>query len=162
MTLGNFICGAVVPVGFGLLFLAGGISKSLRKSSVLHAVSNYRLLPPLAARAVAHLLAPVEAISGALLLLSLLFPVYQLAWTLATGLLFVFTIAVASALMRGLSIPCGCGILLAGHTITWATLARNLVMLAVLALDFWMRREHDSAVGLGFTLGQWYLTGAPV
>ena len=147
MLAARFIIATLVPLGFGFLFLAAGISKFLRASSIVHTVSNFRLLPPLGARVVAGLLAPLESAAGILLLLSLWFPIYRFASALTAGLLLVFSLAVASALLRGLKFPCGCGLLLNGHVISWLTLGRNLLMLAVLALDFLMRRGGIFALG---------------
>jgi len=129
-----FLSGAV-PLLFGFLFLAAGVSKSLRTSSVVHTISNYQILPPQSVRAVAYILAPVESAAGILFLLSFWLSTYRIAWTLAVGLLLIFTFAVTSALARGLKIPCGCGFLLNGHVINWRTLGRNLLLLAVLVLD---------------------------
>ena len=57
----RFVIRAVVPLIFGFVFLAAGISKFLRISSVAHVVSNYRLLPHSAARVTACLLATLES-----------------------------------------------------------------------------------------------------
>jgi hypothetical protein len=124
-----------IRFGFGALFFAAGISKSLRARSVQHIVAHYRLVPrplvPVAARA----LGPVEAVAGALLLASLFLPIYAEAWVLTAGLLLIFSFAILSALVRGIEIPCGCGLVLNGHVITPATLTRNVLLLWLLALD---------------------------
>lgn len=145
----RFVIRAVVPWIFGFIFLAAGISKFLRTSSVVHAVSSYRLLPHSAERTAACALATLELSAGVLLLLSLWLPLYRFAWSLTIGLLFIFSLAIASALVRGLKIPCGCGLLLNGHVISWMTLGRNLLMLAVLVLDFFMRQSGMLALGTG-------------
>ena len=103
-------------------------------------VANYRLVPRSLLPIVRRMLAPAEVAAGVLLLVSLWLPVYSVAWTLAFGLLLVFSVGVASALARGLEIPCGCGLLLNGHVITRATLVRNLALLALLALDLLVQR----------------------
>jgi hypothetical protein len=124
-----------IRFGFGTLFFAAGISKSLRAGSVQHIVAHYRLVPrplvPVAARA----LASIEAVAGALLLASLFLPIYAEAWALTAGLLLIFSVAILSALVRGIEVPCGCGLVLNGHVITPATLTRNLLLLGLLALD---------------------------
>jgi len=145
----RFVIRAVVPLIFGFIFLAAGISKFLRISSVAHVVSNYRLLPYSAARVTACLLATLESSAGILLLLSPWLPLYWFAWNLTTSLLLIFSVAIASALLRGLKIPCGCGPLLNGHVISWMTLGRNLLMLAVLVLDFFIRQSGMLAFGSG-------------
>jgi uncharacterized membrane protein YphA (DoxX/SURF4 family) len=131
----------VVRVGFGFLFLACGWSKFLRAQSVGRMVENYRLVSPRMLPFVKRMLAPVEVLAGALMLISLWLPVYDLAWTLAVALLLAFSIAVGSALVRGLKIPCGCGLLLNGHVITRAALGRNLALLSLLLLDVLTQRS---------------------
>ena len=131
---------AVVRLGLGLLFLISGGSKFLRARSVERMVANYRLVPRSLLPIVKLMLAPAEVAAGVLLLLSLWLPVYAIAWVLAFGLILVFTAGVASALLRGLEIPCGCGLLLNGHVITHATLVRNLALLSLLALDLLVQR----------------------
>lgn len=145
----RFAIWALAPFIFGFVFLAAGVSKLLRTSSVAHTISNYRLLPPSAVRAIACLLAAVESSAGILMLLSPWLPVYRLAWSLTSSLLLIFSAAIASALLRGLKIPCGCGLLLNGHVISWMTLGRNLLMLAVLVLDFLVRQSGMLALGSG-------------
>jgi hypothetical protein len=125
----------LVRVAFGSLFLVSGSSKALRPRSVERIVAQYHLVPRALRTAFRRMLAPAEVAAGVLLWASLWLPVYRLAWTLAFGLLLTFSLAVASALVRGLRIQCGCGLLLNGHVITPATLLRNLVLLFLLALD---------------------------
>jgi len=131
---------AVIRSGLSLLFLASGVSKFLRARSVERMIANYGLVPHVLMPIVKRMLAPVEVTAGLLLFASLWLPVYGLAWTLAFGLLLAFSIAVASALTRGLEIPCGCGLLLNGHVITRATLGRNLLLLSLLVLDLFVQR----------------------
>jgi hypothetical protein len=135
MTDPELIATTGIRFGFGALFFTAGISKSLRARSVQRIVAHYRLVPrplvPVAARA----LGPAEAIAGALLLASFFLPIYAEAWMLTAGLLLIFSFAILSALVRGIEIPCGCGLVLNGHVITPATLTRNLLLLWLLALD---------------------------
>jgi hypothetical protein len=132
---------ALVRVAFGSLFLISGSSKALRPQSIERIVAQYQLVPRPMRPAFRRMLGPAEIVAGVLLLASLWLPVYCLAWSLAFGILLTFSLAVASALARGLRIPCGCGLLLNGHVITRATLVRNLALLAMLALDFLTQRS---------------------
>jgi uncharacterized membrane protein YphA (DoxX/SURF4 family) len=131
--------GALIRAGSGLLFLAAGASKLLRWRSVRHTVMQYRLLPSPGAGIFAWLIVPAELTAGALLMCSLWLPVHTVAWAIAGGLLALFSIAIGSALIRGIFIPCGCGWLLGNHTITPAALARNLLLIAALSADFAFR-----------------------
>lgn len=145
----TYLVARTVPLLIGFLFLTAGISKSLRESSVLHSVSSYRLLPPAAARAVARALAPAETAAGILFLLSFWFSTYQVAWILSFSLLLIFTVAIISALVRGLKIPCGCGFLLNGHIANWGAAGRNVLLLFLLILDASIR---GGFLNIGFSL----------
>lgn len=123
-----------IHLGIGLLFLATGVSKILRRSSVRLTIERYRLLPSAIVGPVAKLLGPIEVVVGSALALSLWFPPAGLAWIGAAALLVLFSLAISSALARGLIIPCGCGVLLADHTVTPTILARNLLLLVVLCV----------------------------
>ena len=123
---------------YGLLFVASGISTCLRQRSVRLAVTNYRLVPTRLVPVFSYVLAVLEILAGALLLLSLVLPTYPLAWVITIGLLTLFCFAIGSALLRGLRIPCGCGLLLNNHALTPVTLLRNLLLLTPLLLPpFW-------------------------
>ena len=124
-----------VRLGFGVLFLAAGVSKLLRIGSVRHILAKYRLLPEAMLPFAAQVLGAAEVIAGSLLILSVRLPVYETAWMLTAGLLAVFSTAVLLTLARGITIPCGCTRLLNGHVVTWATLRRNLLLLSLLVLD---------------------------
>ncbi|EGF30483.1 hypothetical protein IMCC9480_1360 [Oxalobacteraceae bacterium IMCC9480] len=125
---------ALLRGAYGLLFLASGISKTLRQSSVNTTIARYRLIPVRLVPVFAGCLATLEIVAGTLLLLSPALPTYRLAWAMSTGLLVLFCIAITSALLRGLHIPCGCNWLLNGHTLTPATLLRNLLLLVPMLL----------------------------
>ena len=143
--LWSYLLTGIVPLSFGLLFLASGVSKCLRTTSVLHIVANYRLLPAPAGRVFAYLLGPLEALSGSLFLASLFLPVYPYAWAAAVGLLLLFSFAVGSALIRRLQIPCGCALMLNGHAIRPSSLLRNLLLLLVLAIDLFVKLHNSAA-----------------
>jgi hypothetical protein len=124
-----------IRAAVGLLFLAAGVSKLQRPRSIWLTVERYRLLPIPLVGTVAFLLGPTEAAVGCGLMVSAWFPAIRVVWMGAAALLAVFTLAIASALSRGMNIPCGCGVLLGDHEITWLTLFRNLILLLVLYLS---------------------------
>jgi hypothetical protein len=123
-----------INLGIGLLFAAAGVSKMLRRRSMRRIVEQYRLLPSAVVGLIAQLLGPIEVVVGSALALSPWWPAAGVAWIGAAALLVMFSLAIASALARGLIIPCGCGVLLGDHAITPLILARNLVLLVVLCL----------------------------
>ncbi len=126
--------GEIIRFGIGLLFFAAGVSKMLRRRSVQLTVKRYRFLPAATVRPAALVLGPVEIVVGFALVVSPWAPPAGVAWIGAAILLALFSMAIASALARGLVIPCGCGILLGDHAVTPLILARNLALLAVLCL----------------------------
>lgn len=119
----------------GLLFVTAGASKLLRQSSIRHVIAQYRLLPHDGVAPAAFGLAIGETGVGLMLILSFLPPLAAPAVLSAAALLCLFSAAVASALLRGIVVPCGCSLILNGHVVTWVTFARNQALLALLLAD---------------------------
>jgi uncharacterized membrane protein YphA (DoxX/SURF4 family) len=124
-----------VRLCLGLLFVMSGASKLLRQSSIRHVITQYRLLPHDGVAPAALGLAIGEILAGSLLMLSFLAPLAFPAIASAAALLCLFSVAVGSALLRGIVVPCGCSLILNGHVVTWATFARNQALLALLLAD---------------------------
>jgi hypothetical protein len=47
----------------------------------------------------------------------------------------LFTLAIGTALARGIKVPCGCAVVLADHVISLRTVMRNLALMGILV---WM------------------------
>lgn len=124
-----------VRLSLGLLFVSAGASKLLRQSSIRHVIAQYRLLPHDGVAPAALGLAVGEIGVGILLMLSFLPPLAAPAIVSAAMLLCVFSAVIASALLRGIVVPCGCSLILNGHVVTWATFARNQALLTLLLAD---------------------------
>lgn len=133
------ILAASIRLAFGLLFLVAGASKLLRTRSVKRIVREYAIVPRSLVPAVSRILGPAELISGAALLASFGLPVDAIAWKLGFSLLLVFSVAIASALARGIKVPCGCGLLTSSHVITISSLLRNLMLIAGLFTERYLR-----------------------
>lgn len=113
----------------GCVFASAGISKLLRPNAVRATVEGYRLLAPAPSRVVARLLGPVEVATGMLLAASPVLPFAQ-GVRIAAGLELVgFSGVIASALARGIRIPCGCGPIVGDHVVTRTSLVRNGVLI---------------------------------
>jgi putative oxidoreductase len=113
-------------LALGGIFVLAGMSKIYDPGAFAIELERYQLLPWKACIAAANYLPWVELLSG----LGLLLKGFERgALLLITLLLGVFTFALASALVRGLSIDCGCF----GHTFmstgTVVPILRNLVLL---------------------------------
>lgn len=95
----------VVQLLVGLMLLGTGISKALTAQDFLQSFQAYQAIPDALAPAASFLVILAELALGALLVVSL-----QIRWAsiLATLMFIVFTIAIAIAWWRGLTIDCGC------------------------------------------------------
>lgn len=119
----------IVP---GAVFLFAAIGKINNPAAFADAVDNYRILPYIFVTLLAIVLPWMEAISGVLLLLG-----KRLAGSslIVIALNLVFIAAIASAIIRGLDIDCGCfsvGAAKAGY----ARLLEDLVLLAMAVFVF--------------------------
>jgi uncharacterized membrane protein YphA (DoxX/SURF4 family) len=92
-------------VVLGVLFIVASANKVSDPTAFAVSIEGYKLLPHNAALVAATVLPWMELISGVLLVLGVF---HRGAGLLLFGLLVVFTIAVVSALVRGLDISCGC------------------------------------------------------
>jgi uncharacterized membrane protein YphA (DoxX/SURF4 family) len=111
-----------------LMFVLSGLAKLPRREEFVGAVRNYRLVPDRVGRVVAQVLPPVEVASGVLLALGLgIRPVAALLALFLVG----FSAAIAINLLRGRTIDCGCFGPVGNRRITWLTVGRNLVLVAM-------------------------------
>ena len=113
---------------FGGMLIWASISKIIDPVHFLTTIQGYRLLPEQVEQVIAVILPWAEFLLGVCMISGTMLGG---VW-LATGLLFaIFAVAHASVLVRGLSIPCGCGLSSdADHISVW-TLSRSLVLLGV-------------------------------
>ena len=124
-----------VRLTLGMVFLAASVEKIADPNAFAQSIDNYRIFPHAVDLAVASILPWLELLCA----LGLLFGIATRGSAFLSGImLLAFTLAVASALVRGLDISCGC------FTqdpqvgkIAWQKVAENLVMtLAALFLVF--------------------------
>jgi uncharacterized membrane protein YphA (DoxX/SURF4 family) len=127
--LTDFIFDPVVTRAFAsmlaIILLVGGWQKLRDIEIFAAAMENYRLLPYSLIHPVSRVLPMVEIVAG----VALLFPdSCVVGAALAAVILLVVTAAVAINLARGIrDIDCGCGGS-SNQTISWALVARNLVL----------------------------------
>ncbi len=123
-----------VTVGLRLLlggvFLYAGIPKILAPASFAGTVVAYRLVPYFAAHLVAAVLPWLEVICGLLLVVGVRVRAAA-AWLLVLDLLFVG--ALASAIVRGLDIDCGCFPQGGGATSPGVALGRDVLIFLLAA-----------------------------
>jgi len=113
------------------VFLWAAVPKLIDAGAFAADVQNYRVLPDAWASHVALLVPVFELV----LAIGLLLPSYQRgAALLATGLLLVFSLAMAQARMRGIDLSCGCFGAAFEAKVSWLTVTRSALLGALAAL----------------------------
>jgi len=122
----------LLAIGLGLLFVYASLDKLWNPGLFAKAISNYRLLPLPLLHLSAIILPWLELICG----LALAFNCYPRAANLILGvLLIVFTLAIISAMVRGLDFNCGCfNVATAESNLGLQKLAENIGLILVSGL----------------------------
>ncbi len=118
----------VLRVGIGLLFVAAGIAKIGHATEFAAQIAGFRLLPQPVIAPMALVLPFLEVMLGAYLAIGLFTRVS--AWTAAL-LLALFDTAIASAVVRGMTVSCGCFGPNDTTVTTWAEVARDAVLVVI-------------------------------
>lgn len=134
----------------GLVFVVASVEKTADPAAFGASISNYRILPETIVLIPATFLPWIELLCG----LSLFFGIMVRGSSLlGASMLVVFTIAVLSALARGLDITCGCFTQAAGaDLIGWWKIAENAGLIlacllilrggeGALSLEAYLRRQ---------------------
>lgn len=133
MALVGALFGTIAIAGrtcVGLVFLLAAAQKLAHWRLLPGVMADYRLLPGWAIAPLAALLPPLELLLASALLLGQLRPWCALA---GIALLMLFAAAMARNVMRGRHhIDCGCGQDFLAQRLSWALIARNLVLVALL------------------------------
>jgi putative oxidoreductase len=116
------------------LFILAGVLKLLDPAAFAVEINRYQLIPWWSCALLALLLPWLEICMGIALLTRRLSR-GALAWV--TALLIIFSLALLSAMLRGLSIDCGCFGRAWHSTGTFWPLLRNLVLLGMTAFLWW-------------------------
>jgi hypothetical protein len=123
------------------VLLAAAIPKLADPAGFAAKLPNYRLFPDFSVNIVAAVAPMFELLAAAALLSGRL---YRGGVWLATGLMATFTVLIASALLRGIDLDCGCfGNAVQAEPVGALDLVRNIVLLALagfLAIDL-VRRD---------------------
>ena len=130
----------ILRVLLGAVFCYAGVAKALNPGQFAIDIDHYRLLPYFALAPLALYVPWLEIVSG----ISVVFgPARRGALFVLLALNFIFTLAVGSALVRGLDITCGCF----GAALSMPlslSLARNLLLGAA---SLWLLYdEHEGEV----------------
>jgi putative oxidoreductase len=126
--LGNRWVLRALSIGVGAAFVYAGAIKLGEPLALADTVAAFGILPNFAIATFALALPAFEILAGILLVTGWRRRVGALAVTVAIS---AYTLAIASALARGITIDCGCfGIGPATRGQMWWDLARDLVLLA--------------------------------
>ncbi|MBV8532948.1 MAG: DoxX family protein [Verrucomicrobia bacterium] len=125
----------LVRVTVGALFVLAGATKAYDPGAFAIEIQRYQLVPWVLAALISVYLPWLEMLSGALLLLKRF---ERGALLLTTLLLLIFSLALASAMFRGLSIDCGCFGKAFTATGTTIPLLRNLLLLVFMGI-LWIK-----------------------
>lgn len=118
-------------VFLGLLFIIYSIDKIAHPNAFAESIGNYKMLGQSLALVIATILPWTELLAGMCILFGL-FP--RGSSLLVTFMLAVFTVAVITALARGLDISCGCFTQdPETHKVSWIKVAQNasLIVLSI-------------------------------
>jgi uncharacterized membrane protein YphA (DoxX/SURF4 family) len=127
---GTTVAAWALRIGLGGLFVGTGALKLADPSAFALEIHNYQLLPALAP-VLAAALPAVEIVVG-LAMLAGTRPWARAGAVACAALMVVFTVAVGSAVARGVNISCGCFGAGSGP-VTGMTVARDVALLAAAA-----------------------------
>lgn len=122
----------------GAVFCYAGVAKALDPGQFAVDIDRYRLLPHFALAPLALYLPWLEIVSGAGVIIG---PARRGALLVLLALNFVFTLAIGSALVRGIDITCGCFGTALSMSLAFS-LARNLVLGAA---NLWLLCDEKRA-----------------
>jgi uncharacterized membrane protein YphA (DoxX/SURF4 family) len=107
--LKNFFSGTIIVllarILLGGLFIGASLDKFTDTAAFTTSILNYKVVGQEISLLIATILPSLELLCGLCLILGI-YP--RSSAVIVTGLLFIFTVIVGSALIRGLDISCGC------------------------------------------------------
>lgn len=129
----------VLRIGLGVLFIYASVYKIISPGAFAHQIYNYKILPPGAINPIAITLPWLQLFCGLCLILNRMAAGASFC---ILAMLIVFQAALASALVRGLNISCGC-FKTGGSPATWWTFGRDFLLLGLASLNY-VRSLKDS------------------
>ena len=121
----------VLRMVVGCVFVYAGAIKIVDPAKFAIAVGNYRAVPYELTNLVAIIVPWIELIAGALVIAGVRL---WAASTVIAGLTLIFLLLISSALMRGLSIECGCFGTVGGRHAGLLSLAIDAILFSLAAL----------------------------
>ena len=121
----------LLRIALGAMFIVAGVSKIGHADVFAAQIAGFRLLPQLVIAPMALVLPFLEILLGGYLILGLF--TRAAAWV-AVVLLAAFDLAIASAVVRGMTVSCGCFGPNDTTVTTWAEVARDAVLVLLAAI----------------------------
>ncbi|MFB3788350.1 MAG: MauE/DoxX family redox-associated membrane protein [bacterium] len=134
-----------VRIFLGVILMYAGWLKLFDMTGMAQSIENFRIVPIPLVNLFAMVLPPVEVITGLCLILGI---AMEGALAITTALFAVFTVAIQSAIWRGLDIECGCFGTSDAEVVGAQVLVRDILLL-FLTLLLWMGRRRGSASPAG-------------
>lgn len=117
----------IIRVILGFLFLYASLDKIIYPSKFAEIIYNYRVLPVELVNICAILVPWIEVFIGIMLLIGIW---VDASAFMLSGITFVFTFLIISAIFRGLNIECGCFSLDAeGSLVSWKRVIEDIFIL---------------------------------
>lgn len=117
----------ILQIVAGLIFVVASAYKIMTPGAFAHQIYNFKILPVWVINPAALVVPWLQLLCG----LCLIFNRFALGASFIIALLMLsFQIALASALLRGLNIACGC-FKSGGSPATWWTFARDFIILTL-------------------------------
>jgi len=128
----------LVRVFIGGYFVVAAVPKIIEPLAFATSIMHYGLVPSWSVNAIALILAWLEMIVGIGLIMGVRTKVQAL---FCGGMLVVFTLAVAYAVVLGLKIDCGCFGESGGEEVSWFKVAKNSAMIIGCIYLWWSPRS---------------------
>ena len=136
----------LVRVFIGGYFVVAAVPKIIEPLAFATSIMHYGLIPSWSVNAVALVLAWLELLAGVGLISAFVSCLVMCFRTrvqslLCGGMLLIFTLAVAYAVVLGLKIDCGCFGESGGEEVSWIKVAKNSAMILGCAYLWWSPRS---------------------
>lgn len=121
-----------IRLSLGLFLIYASISKINHPSEFAQAIRAYEIIPDNLSTLPAIFLPWLELFCGMLLITGMF---TQSSAYISLSMLFLFTVIILIALLKGLEIDCGCGASLSGiEKVSWGKIFENSVLISLLYL----------------------------
>jgi uncharacterized membrane protein YphA (DoxX/SURF4 family) len=124
----------ILRVAIGAIFIAAGVSKIGHAAIFASEIAGFRIVPQPIIAPLAVMLPFFEVLLGGYLVIGLY---TRIAGIVGAVQLAIFAAAIASAVMRGMSVSCGCFGPNDATTTSWGEVARDAAIALAAALVAW-------------------------